>query len=467
MGYFPGLGLRGDIMRLGLKGFAGGGTFAHGVHPPGRKHYSSDAQIEVVPAPETLLLPLQQNIGAPSKPIVKARQDVLYGDVVAKSGGFVSVPLHSPVSGKVKKSAVTTLPTGLHIEAIVIKAEENQTAGNDFYADLTGADWPKNGIGEYDPNKIAEAINNAGIVGLGGATFPTHVKFMPNDKKPVHTLLVNGCECEPYLTSDYRLMLEAPAAIITGALLAGHALGARDIVINVEDNKMDAVDALRQAAQDTIIRIAVLKTKYPQGSEKHLILALTKHEVPLGGLPSDVGMAVSNVGTIAAVAMALIKDKPLTHRVVSVTGGGVARPANLLAPIGISCGELIEFCGGLNENASRMIAGGPMMGFPFIDLETPVTKGTSGLTILTEEDVQKAEETSCVHCGRCVDVCPMRLVPTKIALAGRHKDLELARRYNIMACFECGCCAYICPAGIPLVQLIRAGKVLIAAMNKP
>ena len=238
---------------------------------------------------------------------------------------------------------------------------------------------------------------------------------------------------------------------------------ARDIVINVEDKKMDAVDALRQAAQDTIIRIAVLKTKYPQGSEKHLILALTKHEVPLGGLPSDVGMAVSNVGTIAAVAMALIKGKPLTHRVVSVTGGGVARPANLLAPIGISFGELIEFCGGLNENVSRMIAGGPMMGFPFTDPETPVTKGTSGLTILTKEEIQKAEETSCVRCGRCVDVCPMRLVPTKIAIAGRHKDLELARRYNIMACFECGCCAYICPASIPLVQLIRAGKALIAA----
>ena len=452
-------------MRLGLKGFAGTGTFAHGIHPPERKHYSSDAQIEVVPTPEKLLLPLQQNIGAPSKPIVKSRQDVLYGDMVAESGGFVSAPLHSPVSGKIQKSTVITLPNGRHMEAIVIKSEENQTTGDDFYKDLTGTDWPKNGIDKYDPKKISEAINNAGIVGLGGATFPTHVKIMPNEKKPVHTLLLNGCECEPYLTSDYRLMLEAPQAIITGALLAAHALGARDIVINVEDNKMDAVEALRQAAQGTNIQIGVLKTKYPQGSEKHLILSVTKLEVPLGGLPSDVGIAVSNVGTIAAVAMALIKSKPLTHRVVSVTGGGVARPANLLAPIGISFGKLIEFCGGLNENASRLIAGGPMMGFPFTDPETPVTKGTSGLTILTEEEIQKAEETSCIRCGRCVDVCPMRLVPTKIALAARYGEVEVAERYNIMACFECGSCAYGCPASIPLVQLIRAGKAMVAAKN--
>ena len=450
-------------MRLGLKGFAGTGTFAHGIHPPERKQYSSYKQIEVIPAPEKLLFPLQQNIGAPSKPIVKARQDVLYGDMIAKSGGFVSAPLHSPVSGKVQRSTVITLPNGRHMDAIVIKAEENQTTGDDFYKDLTGADWPKNGVDEYDPHKISESINNAGIVGLGGATFPTHVKIMPNEKKPVHTLLLNGCECEPYLTSDYRLMREAPAAIITGALLAARALGARDIVINVEDNKMDAVEALRQAAQGTNIQIGVLKTKYPQGSEKHLILSVTKLEVPLGGLPSDVGIAVSNVGTIAAVAMAIIKGKPLTHRVVSVTGGGVVRPANLLAPIGISFGELIEFCGGLNKNTARLIAGGPMMGFPFTDLETPVTKGTSGLTILTEEEIQKTEETSCIRCGRCVDVCPMRLVPTKIALAARYGEVEVAERYNIMACFECGSCAYGCPANIPLVQLIRAGKAMVAA----
>lgn len=454
-------------MSLGLKNFAGAGSFAHGIHPPEKKHYSSGAQIEVTPNPQKLLLPLQQNIGAPCKPIVKAKQNVLAGEMVAKAGGFVSAPLHAPVAGKIQKPALVTLPTGRRMEAVSIKAEENQTAGKDFYEALTDRDWPKAEIEKYDPQKISEAIYNAGIVGLGGAAFPTHVKIMPNDKKPVHTLLINGCECEPYLTSDYRLMLEAAPTIITGALLAGHAIGAKNIIIGVEDNKTDAADILREAAEDTVVQIAVLKTKYPQGSEKHLILAVTKYEVPLGGLPSDVGVAVSNVGTISAVAMALIKNRPLTHRIVSVTGGGIARPKNLLVPIGISFGELIDFCGGLNKNASRIIAGGPMMGFPFIDLETPVTKGTSGLTILTEEDIKKTEETACVRCGRCVDVCPMRLVPTKLAMASRHKDYELTMRYNIMACFECGCCAYICPASIPLVQLIRAGKAIIAEMNKP
>jgi electron transport complex protein RnfC len=258
-------------------------------------------------------------------------------------------------------------------------------------------------------------------------------------------------------------MVEAPGPIVTGALLAARSVGAERIAIGIEDNKMDAVEAMQRAARGTGIQVAVLKTKYPQGSEKHLIQAVVKRQVPLGGLPSDVGVAISNVGTVAAVARAVIHKKPLTHRVISVTGGGIARPANVLAPIGISFGDLIEFCGGLKPDAARLIAGGPMMGFAFSNPNTPVTKGTSGLTVMSRDEVELAEETTCVRCGKCVDVCPMRLVPTKIAMASRYQDVGLSRRYNIMACFECGSCAYTCPAHIPLVQLIRAGKARVAA----
>jgi electron transport complex protein RnfC len=289
---------------------------------------------------------------------------------------------------------------------------------------------------------------------------------MPNDKKPIHTVIVNGCECEPFLTADYRLMVEAPEPIVTGALLAARSVGAKRIVVGIEDNKPEAIASIRTAARGTHIKVAVLKTKYPQGSEKQLIKATVNREVPLGGLPSDVGVAMSNVGTVAAIARAVVRGKPLTHRVMTVTGAGIRQPKNLLVPMGISFGELIAFCGGLSQDAVRMVAGGPMMGFAFTNPATPVTKGTSGLTVLTEADVRKAEESNCVRCGRCVDVCPMKLVPTKIALASRHGDLALTRRYNIMACFECGSCAYICPASLPLVQLIRTGKAQVVAAGK-
>jgi electron transport complex protein RnfC len=281
----------------------------------------------------------------------------------------------------------------------------------------------------------------------------------------VHTLIVNGCECEPYLTSDYRLMVQAPRPIVTGALLAARSLGAERIAIGVEDNKLDAVVALQRAAAGTGIQVAVLKTKYPQGSEKQLIMAVLGRKVPLGGLPLDVGVVIVNVATAASIARAVIRQKPLTHRVVSVTGEGISNPKNVLAPVGARIQALIEFCGGFTPDAARMVAGGPMMGFSFTDLNTPVTKGTSGVTVLTEKDIRKAEETNCVRCGRCVNACPMNLVPTKLALACRARDLELAQRYHIMACFECGSCAYTCPASLPIVQLVRTGKALLAAQK--
>jgi electron transport complex protein RnfC len=442
------------------------GTFRHGVHPPERKHFSEDAPIEVVPTPPQVLIPLLQHVGAPCVPVVSPKDSVALGDPICKAGGFVSAAMHAPIAGKVLKTGVTTLPNGRHVQAIPIKAEGAQLEGRDLWEEIFGGEWPTTGLERFSPDDIVAAISAAGIVGLGGAAFPTHVKYKPNEQKPIDTVLINGCECEPYLTPDYRVMLEAPRAVVAGALLAGRASGARRIVIGVEDNKPEAARALRDAAGGTGIDVAVLKTKYPQGSEKQLIMALLGRAVPLGGLPLDIGVAVSNVGTAAAMARAVLRGKPMTHRVVAVTGAGVREPKNLLVPIGISYGELLDFCGGLTPEAARIIAGGPMMGFAFANLDAPVTKGTSGLTVLSAADVAKADETACIRCGRCVDVCPMNLVPTKLALASRAKNLELARQYHILACFECGSCAYTCPASLPLVQLIRTGKAQVMAAQR-
>jgi len=455
------------IMKLlRLKDFPGKGTFDNGIHPPDCKAFSRDRAIEVMPPPDKVVLPLLQNIGAPCEAIVKPKQEVAIGEIIGEGKAFVSASLHSPIAGVIEKIGVCTLPNGRHLPAIFIKAKGEQIAGQALYDDVIGGEWPKDCPAIYYPSTIAKAIHDSGIVGLGGAAFPTHVKVRPDDKKMIDTLMINGCECEPYLTNDYRVMIEAPGPIIAGAMHAARAVSAKEIIICIEDNKPKAIEALREEAQGTVIKIAVLKTKYPQGSEKQLIKAVLDLEVPLGGLPADVGVAMSNVGTIAAVARGVIRGKPLTHRVISVSGGGIAKSKNLLVPIGISMKAVIDYCGGLTEDAARIIAGGPMMGFAFSNLETPVTKGTSGLTVLTHEDLRREEETHCVRCGRCVEVCPMQLVPTKIAMASRYGNMSLAQRYNILACFECGCCTYSCPAHIKLVQLIRMGKAMVVAGRK-
>lgn len=449
-----------------LKGFKGKGTFKRGVHPPERKIISSDSRIKTVPCPENLLIPLQQNIGSPCEPMVAWKQEVALGEKIAVGEGFVSSIIHSPCSGKIGRERMTTLPNARHVRAIPIKASSSQVEGDDLWNELFGGEWPKVSDGEYSSEDIINAIKDSGIVGLGGAAFPTHVKVLYNPDKKIDTLLINGCECEPYLTTDYRLMLEAPEPIITGTLLVKSVLQAKHAVICIEDNKPDAIQSVREAAKGTDIKIAVLKTKYPQGSEKHIIRAVLDRIVPLVSLPSDVGAAVNNVATVVAIAQAVIRNKPLTHRIVCVTGGGVKHPSNFLAPIGISYGELIEHAGGITENAVRIISGGPMMGFSFSDLEMPITKGTSGVTVLTDEELERDKESPCLRCGRCVDVCPMGLVPARLALAARHRNIEMAEKYNIMGCLETGCCAYSCPSGIPLVQLIRSGKAMVMANTK-
>ncbi|MBN1556376.1 MAG: electron transport complex subunit RsxC [Phycisphaerae bacterium] len=438
--------------------FSGEGTFPHGVHPPERKGLAADAAIEVLPTPAQVNIPLLQHVGATCVSIVKPKQELTLGERIADSEAFISAPIHAGINGTAGMQSVATLPNGRHVPAVPIKAAEEQPTAEEIFKDVLGGDWPTRGLEQYAPEKIVEAAKTAGLVGQGGAAFPTHVKLKYNPEKPIDTILLNGCECEPYLTADYRMMVETPAPIITGALLAARACSAKRVLIAVEDNKPLAVDTLQQAAKGTDVRVVVLKTKYPQGGEKQTIFAALGRIVPQGGLPLDVGVVVINVGTAAALARAVLRGKPLTHRVICVTGAGIVKPKNLLAPIGASYRDLIDYCGGLKPTATRVIAGGPMMGFTLGNLDTPVTKGTSGVTVLTEEDTRRPAETNCVRCGRCVDACPMHLVPTRIALASRGKDWDLAKKYHITSCVECGCCAYVCPASLPLVQLIRMGK---------
>ena len=442
----------------------GRGTFARGVHPPEGKHFAEEAAIEVLPTPKEVKIPLVQHIGAPCAAVVKPRKPIALGDEVGKAQGFISSPVHASVSGKTARSGQVTLPSGQRVEAIPIAADEEQALeGQALFEDVLGGEWDFSAIDEVEADAISGIAREAGIVGLGGATFPSHVKLSKNPKKPIDTVLINGCECEPYLTADYRLMLEAPESVVAGTLLAMKANAAQHAIIGVEDNKPLAIEALQKAAKGTKVEVLKVQTKYPQGGEKQLIYAALDREVPTGGLPLEVGVVVMNVGTCSALARAVLRGKPLTHRVVTITGAGIKSPKNVLAPIGVSYRELIDYAGGLRPQASKVISGGPMMGFTVGDLDAPITKGTSGITVLSKAEARRAETTNCVRCGRCVDVCPLKLVPTKIALAARFEAIEVAEAYFAMACMECGSCAYVCPAALPLVQLIRMSKQQLRA----
>ncbi len=473
-------------------------TFARGIHPPDRKGGSAESPIEVLPTPGEVVIPLHQHTGAPCEPVVKPRAALSVGDLIGQSKALVSAPVHASIAGTAGPITAVTLPNGRRSLAIPIKggsgakgsepspppplpggegrapappASAAPLEGRALFDDLFGGEWAidkaVNGAGTPGPERIIELIRSAGLVGQGGAAFPTHVKLMRNPSKPVSAVLLNGCECEPYLTSDYRLMLEAAAAVVAGLRLTIVACGASRGVIAIEDNKPAAIESMRAAVRGIDhVEVVVCQTKYPMGGERQLVVAAFGKEVPTGGLPLDVGVVVVNVGTAAAIARAVLRGRPLTHRVVSVGGAGIAHPKNLLAPVGTPMQALIDFCGGLTADACRVVAGGPMMGFTVSDTTVPVTKGTSGITVLSESDVDRAEQTVCVRCGRCVDACPLHLAPTKIAHAAKFGDIELARRFDLMACCECGCCAYVCPARVPLAQLIRAGKAEVMRRSR-
>lgn len=443
-------------------------SFPRGIHPPERKDGSEHQPIEVLPTPATVLLPLHQHTGAPAESVLKPRAELALGDLVGEAKGFISARVHAPVAGASAVITAATLPNGRRSLVVPITSKpDGMPQGRALFEEMYGGDWSLAAGAQAAPEEIVQAIRDAGIVGQGGAAFPTHVKVTRNPQKPVSLLLLNGCECEPYLTSDYRLMVEAPTPIVAGLALAMRAAGAAEGIVAIEDNKPDAIAAMRGAAQNVPgVRVVVCATKYPQGGERQLIQAVCGKEVPTGGLPLDVGVVVMNVGTAAAVARAVLRGGPMTHRIVSISGRGIRQPKNLLVPVGVRIQELLDACGGLTDDARRLVAGGPMMGFTLADASVPVTKGTSGITVLVQEEIDRSDATTCVRCGRCLDVCPLNLMPTRIAMASRAGDLELAQKWDLMACCECGCCAFACPARVPLAQHIRAGKLAVLRQGR-
>lgn len=441
--------------------------FARGIHPPQNKSLTRDLPIETLEAPGVVAIPLLQHAGEPAECVVKPRQQVEVGDVIGRriSGGL-SANIHASVAGTVQALTAVPLPNGRRSQAVPIKpkaSDDDPVADVPISERLFGGEWPEDEIAAAQPSDILDAIAGAGIVGMGGAAFPTDVKLRTTPERPVETLLVNGCECEPFQTSDDRLMREFPAAIVAGAQLAAKACGARRIVLAIESNKPEAADALRTASEQwPDFEVSIVNTKYPMGGERQLIPAVFSREVPTGGLPLNLGIAVINVGTSAAIAGAVLRGHAMTHRVITVTGGGVRSPKNLIVPIGTSFQTIIAGCDGLLPDARRVLAGGPMMGFTVTDLSAPLTKGTGGITVLSAAEIDEAEQTACIRCGRCLDCCPLGLAPTRIAHAAKAGDLVLAQENHLAACCECGCCAYECPSRIPLVQYIRAGKVELA-----
>jgi len=410
---------------------------------------------------------LSQHIGAVCRAVVAKKDKVEAGQVVGDTDAFVSAPVHSPVSGTVKDIALQSHPVIGRSMAVIIDtdpadADEKRPCASEF-----GSDFDES---SYSAEQICESVRQAGIVGMGGAGFPTRVKIEPNPRMPKHTLIINGCECEPFITCDYRIMLEWTYQIITGIKLACKAAGCSKVLIGIEDNKPAAIEAIREALAACggcdHIRIATVKTKYPQGGERQLINSLCEKNVPTGGIPPMIGICVLNVATCAAIAEAVAAGSPLTHRVVTMTGGAIAKPGNYYVPVGMSVSDLIARAGGLRANAAKVILGGPMMGLAIADLETPITKASGAVTVLTKEAIYRAKyekrQTPCIRCGRCLEVCPENLNPTKIAHAVKHNLLDVAADYYMSGCIECGCCSYVCPANIELTGYIKTGKLLVA-----
>lgn len=427
-------------------------TFRGGVHPHDHKEATDALPIERMPFVERYVLPLAQHIGAPSKPVVEPGQRVRRGQRIADPGGFVSVALHAPVTGRVEAVELRLHPNGTMVPSVVI-------ATDPYDSQRLPAAEPVD-PGSLPADAMVELVQGAGLVGLGGAAFPSHVKFRVPADKPVHAVVINGCECEPYLTCDHRLMLERPDAVVRGAQIIMAQVGAPRGYIGVEANKLDAVAALRAVAPPSI-EVVALQVKYPQGAEKLLIDAIFQREVPAGGLPLDVGMLVNSVGTTAALADLLDRGAPLIERVVTVTGPGIARPRNLIVPLGTPLSAVIDHCGGLLPGARQVVLGGPMMGMAQKSLDIPVLKGSSGVLCLDSATPAPQGELPCIRCGRCVEACPMLLNPARLAQLVRNERVDDLEAYHLLGCFECASCSFVCPSRIPLVQWIRMGKAML------
>ena len=434
-------------------------TFPGGVHPHDSKHYSNSVPITSAPLPTRVLIPVSQHIGSPSTPIVKVGDEVLTGQKIAEASGFVSITQHATISGKITKIERFPHPTGNDQLAIEITGD-----GSDHWVELV--DEP--GFLELSADELKKRIADAGLCGMGGAGFPTHVKLSPPPDKKIDTVILNGVECEPFLTSDHRLMLEHSAEILQGLKVLIKVTGAKQGMIGIEANKPDAIKAFQQLlAKEPSISVVPLKLQYPQGAEKQLIYAATRKKVPnKGGLPLAVGVVVQNVATAFAVYEACRHKKPLVERVITISGPIVKKPANYRARIGTIFSELVALSGGANEMISKIISGGPMMGFAIPTLEAPMSKGSSGLLLFGEKQAHDLAEHDCLRCARCVDVCPLNLMPSMIANAVKYKDLDMAVKAGLNDCMKCGSCAYVCPAHIRLVQWIDTGKMRWADMQR-
>lgn len=470
-----------------------------GVHPDECKQYSRYAAITPLPEPDEVSLLLSQCIGAPSKPVVKVGDRVARGQIVAEPGAYVSSPIHSPIAGVVAKIENVRDISGYWSEAIIIRRDKSASAAiNPAEADsVTGAvdaavpaaacssrsfapispSRFAQVIADISADQIIQAVADCGIVGLGGAAFPTHVKIKTPDNRRIDTLIINGAECEPYLTCDDRLMREYAHDIIRGALLLAKACRASKIVIAVESNKPEAIAAVKAAAADNDItgpakaiaknvEVAVLRTRYPQGSEKQLIQAVTHRIVPTGGLPADVNCIVDNVATAFAVLHAVCDHTPLTRRVVTVTGPELTAPGNFIAYVGMTYRSLIEAAGGLPDDSGKVISGGPMMGKAISTLDAPITKATGGIIVLPGDEAHRRAERPCIKCGRCLNVCPMGLEPYLLMTFSRLHLQQESENHGIMNCLECGCCSYACPSYRPLLDAIRLSKSIIRSNKK-
>ncbi|NNK10986.1 MAG: electron transport complex subunit RsxC [Flavobacteriaceae bacterium] len=423
-----------------------------GIHPTENK-ITSLKPIKRLAPPKVVYVPISQHIGIPAEIVVERKEKVEIGQVIAKSGGFVSSNIHSPVAGTVTKLDKIVDTRGYKKQCIVIRTDVKNEAN------FQDKDFPLKQEITLEPDEILKRISDYGIVGLGGATFPSHVKLKIKKDQPLDCLIVNGVECEPYLTADHRLMLEKGKEILVGIRILMYALRIDRAIIGIENNKKDAIDMFRTLTSGDIgIQIAALKVKYPQGGEKQLIRALLKREVPKNGLPMEVGVVVHNVGTVFAIYQAIQHNTPLMERVVTVTGKKLNDPSNFWVKIGTPVKDLIEAVGGIPEETRKIVSGGPMMGKALKNTDVPITKGTSGILVISKDEASRGEPKNCIRCGECVDVCPMGLEPHLLMNLSEKGMYEKALEEDIMTCIECGSCSYVCPSHRPLLDYIRFGK---------
>ncbi len=433
-------------------------SFKGGIHPPHAKKSTEKKPVVKAVEPSVVMIPLHQHIGAPCEAIVEVGEEVKVGQKIGKTTSFVSAPIHSSVSGKVKEIAIKEILGG-KTTCVVIESDGLNTISDEVVS--------KGDISTLSKEEILNIIKEAGIVGMGGAGFPTHVKLSPPPDKPIDVVILNGAECEPYLTADHRLMLEDPESVIYGLKALMKVLDVKKGYIGIETNKMDALEKLTELSKnDSSIEVVGLKTKYPQGAEKQLIYACTKKQVPSGGLPMDAGAVVCNVATSAAVSTAIKTGMPLVERICTVTGSAINEPKNILIKTGTMISEIVDQCGGLTEDVSKIIWGGPMMGIAMVNVTVPSTKTTSGVLCLNKKDATFPPAGSCIKCGKCVDICPAFIQPMLLDAYSMKSDFDMSEKLRILDCIECGSCSFVCPSKRALLHSIRVAKREVLARRK-